>query len=65
MEVLVAFSFSDVAVEGRDFDDWRGGGEIARGGGDIDRRELMDPDVSRVGEEGMEVAKGTDVCDVG
>ena len=56
----MGFSFSDEAVEGRDLEDWRGGGEISRGGGDIERMELTEA-VSRVGEEGMEVGKGVDV----
>ena len=62
LECLVdfSFSFSDEAVEGRDFDAPRGGGEISRGGGDKERLELIDP-VSRVGEEGIEVGKGVDV----
>lgn len=65
LECLLDFSFSDdPAVDGRDFD-WRGGGESSRGGGDIDRLEFsdpeMDPEASRVGEEGIEVGKGVDV----
>ena len=47
-------------MEGRDFEVVRGAGEIARGGGDMDLRELMEPEASFVGEEGVEVGKGAD-----
>ena len=41
-------------------DEIRGGGEVWRGGGDMDLREPIEPEASRVGEEGVEEGKGVD-----
>ena len=51
-------------MEGRDLDEVRGAGEAWRGGGDIDLRELIEPEVSLIGEEGVEDGKGVEDCDV-